>query len=139
MTDLCAKLYRDIDSESWHEFELEKLPGKELKFLCLLFACAHSGTKQKVAMRLMMIRRARIDLAKFTDDPKELAAAFSRSRLRQICESANLWKSGNKTQLAACILMWRNRCRLEGQKFLMECQEVWAKAEKRPKQLSFWL
>jgi hypothetical protein len=138
MTAPCQQLYQDINHESWHEYDLETLPGKELVFLCKLFACAHSGTKQKVALRLMMIRRARIDLDKFTDDPAELAAAFSRSRLRQICESANLWKSGNKLALSACILMWRNRCRLEGQKFLMECQE-WSKANGRPKQLSFWL
>lgn len=121
MTALCTALYQDINHPSWHEYELEKLPARELEFLCRMFGCAKSGNKYKVALRLMMIRRARFDLAKFTDDPHELAAAFKRSRLRQICEIGNLWKSGNKTQLAAVILQWRNQCRLDGQRFLQEC------------------
>lgn len=52
-----------------------------------------------------------------------MAAAFKRSRLRQICEIGNLWKSGNKVALATVILMWRNQARLDGQKFLNECIE----------------
>lgn len=121
MTILCQQLYQDYNHQGWNEWDLQKLPLADLRFLCHCAGIAYSGTKEKVIVRLLASRICRIELSKFADDPAPVAEAFSRDRLRWMCMQNNLWKSGNKKALAACLLMWRNRCRLEGQKFLNAC------------------
>ena len=63
------------------------------------------------------------------------AVHFLKS-LRQMCDAVNIWKSGSKVQLAAGLLNWRNRCRLEGQAFLTQLR---AESQSRPVQLQLTL
>lgn len=121
MTRLCHELYRNFDHSGWNEDDLATLPGKELVFLAKNLGLAHSGTKEKLIVRILSCRIVRARLAPFTDDPSPVAEKFKRESLRWMCEQANLWKSGNKIQLAAVLLRWRNQCRKAGQKYLQEC------------------
>ncbi|HEV2207329.1 MAG TPA: hypothetical protein VG167_01025 [Verrucomicrobiae bacterium] len=132
MTYLCFQLYRDFHHEGWNEYDLEKLPRNELRFLCYLMGIAHSGTKADLIVRLLTLRLVRKDLSKFGSDHDALLAVvaeFKRSRLRWMCQQANLWKSGNKIQLASVLLSWRNRCRQQGLKFLEEWRAAASKAQ----------
>lgn len=121
MTKLCQELFRDFHHKSWNEDDLALLPARELRFLCRMAGFYHTGTKEKLIVRLLSCRIVRLELARFGDDPYLVVPLFSRSRLRWMCEQANLWKSGTKVQLAAVLLKWRNTCRLEGQKYWQEC------------------
>lgn len=80
----------------------------------------------------MAHRHLRFKLARFTDDPLPLADAYRRESLRDMCKEAGIWRSGNKRQLAAGLLTWRNRCRSKGREFLAEMR---AAAAGRPHQL----
>jgi hypothetical protein len=50
--------------------------------------------------------------------------SYRRESLRDMCKEAGVWRSGNKRQLAAVLLSWRNRCRRDGQKFFAELQAL---------------
>jgi hypothetical protein len=121
MTDLCSQLYRDPNHEGWNDFDLSKLPSRELEFLSRIMGIAHSGTKEKRIVRLLSCRIVRKELSRFADDPGEVEPAFKRERLKWMCQQAGLWRSGNKRALATVLLNWRNRCRLEGQIYLQAC------------------
>ena len=132
VTLLFNQFLRDVHSQSWNEDELAKLSGVELQALAKLFACPSSGVKQSVIVRLLAHRQLRLKLGPFTDDPLPLAQAYRRDSLRDMCKEAGIWRSGNKRQLGAGLLTWRNRCRLNGQKFLAEMH---AAITARPRQL----
>jgi hypothetical protein len=131
---LLSELIHDFDSESWTESALAKLSLQELHVLAKLLSCPSCGVKHSVIVRLLAHRQLRFKLAPFTDDPVPLSNSYRRDSLRDMCKEAGIWRSGNKRQLAAGLLTWRNRCRLNGQKFLAEMQ---AHAAARPHQLSF--
>ena len=134
VTHLFQELVRDVHSQRWNEDDLAKLSTVELHALTKLFSCPSSGVKQSVIVRLLAHRQLRFKLAPFTDDPLPLANAYRRDSLRNMCKEAGIWRSGNKRQLAAGLLTWRNRCRLNGQRFLAEMH---AHASARPQQLGF--
>ena len=134
VTHLFQELVRDVHSHRWTEHDLAKLSALELHALANLFSCPSSGVKQCVILRLLAHRQLRFKLAPFTDDPVPLADTYRRDSLRDMCKEAGIWRSGNKRQLAAGLLTWRNRCRLNGQRFLAE---MYAHAAARPRQLSF--
>ncbi len=139
MTDLCSKLYRDFDHEGWNEFDLETLPNRELEFLSRMMGIAFSGTKSARIVRLLSCRIVRRELSKFEANPdgvKALTEQFKRSRLRWMCDQAHVWKSGNKLQLAVCLLNWRNRCRREGNAYYQRCVE---QSLQEPQQLTLAL
>jgi hypothetical protein len=46
-------------------------------------------------------RELRLKLARFTDNPKELAISYERESLRDMCREAGIWRSGNKRALSA--------------------------------------
>jgi len=130
MTALCHNLYHDFQHQGWNEDDLETLPRKELRFLCRIMGVPDYGTKAVIIVRLLSLRIVRMELSGFQCDGFAsdtsgavllVASTFKRERLRWMCEQANLWKSGNKVQLASVLLSWRNKCRLSGQKFLAEC------------------
>lgn len=133
-THLFRTLLRDADSELWNEHELAKLPLVELQSLAELLACARSSRKAKLLTRILAIHNIRQRLSGFANDPQAVAAAFDRRALRQMCRVAGLWRSGNKRQLAAVLLTWRNRCRYEGQRRLEAALEA---IGERPKQAEF--
>jgi hypothetical protein len=117
-----------------NEFELSKLSLRELLALAKLLGCSSCGSKEAVIVRLLAQRELRLKLARFTDNPEELAISYKRESLRDMCREAGIWRSGNKRALSASLLNWRDRCRARGQAFLAEMRSL---AKDRPQQLSF--
>jgi hypothetical protein len=113
---------------------LPKLSSRELQALAKLLGCASYGIKETLIVRLLAQRELRFKLARFTDNPEELAISYRRESLRDMCREAGIWRSGNKRALSAGLLNWRNRCRARGQAFLAEMQSL---AKDRPQQLTF--
>ena len=131
---LFFELMYDFQSERWNEFELPKLSLRELLALAKLLGCPSCGSKETVIVRLLAQRELRLKLARFTDNPEELAISYKRESLRDMCREAGIWRSGNKRALSAGLLNWRDRCRARGQAFLAEMRSL---AKDRPQQLSF--
>ena len=129
---LFSELLYDFQSERWNEFELTKLSLREL--WSQLLGCPSCGSKETVIVRLLAQRELRFKLARFTDNPEELAISYKRESLRDRCGEAGIWRSGNKRALSAGLLNWRDRCRARGQAFLAEMRSL---AKDRPQQLSF--
>jgi hypothetical protein len=131
---LFSELVYDFQSERWNEFELTKLSLRELQALTKLLGCASHGTKETLVVRLLAQRELRFKLARFADNPDELAGAYRREPLRDMCREAGIWRSGNKRALSAGLLNWRDRCRARGQAFLAEMQSL---TKVRLQQLTF--
>jgi hypothetical protein len=131
---LFSELVYDFQSERWNEFELPKLSLRELQALAKLLGYPSYGTKETLVVRLLAQRELRFKLARFTDNPEELAISYRRESLRDMCREAGIWRSGNKRALSAGLLNWRDRCRARGQAFLAEMQSL---AKDRPQQLTF--
>jgi hypothetical protein len=130
---LFSELMHNIQSERWNEFELPKLSLRELLALAKLLGPSH-GSKETVIVRLLAQRELRLKLARFTDNPEELAISYKRESLRDMCREAGIWRSSNKRALSAGLLNWRDRCRARGQAFLAEMRSL---AKERPQQRSF--
>src|ERR1700730_1051860 len=81
-------------------------------------------SKETVIVRLLAQRELRLKLARFTDNPEELAISYKRESLRDMCREAGIWRSGNKRALSAGLLNWRDRCRARGQAFLAEMRSL---------------
>jgi hypothetical protein len=80
---LFFELMYDFQSERWNEFELPKLSLRELLALAKLLGCPSCGSKETVIVRLLAHRELRLKVARFTDNPEELANSY---RLRSaIC------------------------------------------------------
>ena len=131
---LLSELIHDFDSPRWNEYELPKLSLRELQVLAKLLGCPFSGNKDSLVIRILAHRQLRFKLARFGDDPIRLAESFRRESLRDMCKEAGVWRSGNKRQLAAVLLTWRNRCRRDGQNFFGELQTF---CKTQPQQLTF--
>jgi hypothetical protein len=131
---LLSELIHDFDSQRWNEYEIPKLFLRELQVLAKLLGCPFSGVKEILVVRLLAHRQLRLKLARFGDDPAPLMEAYRREALRDMCKEAGIWRSGNKRALAAGLLNWRDRCRLNGQKFFAEMQSF---SKSRPQQLTF--
>ena len=127
---LFCELVYDFQSERWNEFELPKLSLRERQALAKLLGCPSCGSKETVIVRLLAQRELRFKLARFTDNPEELAISYRRESLRDMCRDAGIWRSANKRALSAGLLNWRDRC----QAFLAEMQSL---AKHRPQQLTF--
>jgi len=130
---LFSELVYDFKSERSNEFELSKLSLRELQTLAKLLDCASYGTVETLVVRLLAQRELRVKLARFTDNPDELASSYQRESLRDMCREAGIWRSGNKRALSAGLLNWRDRCRAQGQAFSAEIQSV---SKDRPQQLT---
>lgn len=120
MNRLFDDLVFNAHSQRWNPDELGHLSLLELQTLAKLLGAPHSGTKEQLITKLLAIRTIRLKLSNFRPKPDLLAAAFKKRELRAMCKEAGLWKSGNKLQLAATILSWRERCRQKGQNILEE-------------------
>jgi hypothetical protein len=70
------------------EFELPMLSFGELLVLAKLLSFPSYGTKETVIVGLLAQRELRLKLARFTDDPEELAISYKRESLRDICREA---------------------------------------------------
>ncbi|MEA3211679.1 MAG: hypothetical protein QOE70_4736 [Chthoniobacter sp.] len=140
MRHLFGELVHNVDDDSlWNEYELAKLTLNELQSLAILFACAKTGTKEELVTKVLAIRLIRIRVAPYEssrDGARELTTKFDGRALRQMCKEANLWRSGNKIQLAIGLINWRDRCRREGQKALAAAQQS---AASKPRQLTLQL
>jgi hypothetical protein len=60
----------------WNEFELPKLSLRELLALAKLLGCPSCGSKEAVIVRLLAHRELRLKLARFADNPEELANSY---------------------------------------------------------------
>jgi hypothetical protein len=131
---LFSELVYDFHAQRWNEFELSKLSMRELQGLAKLLGCPSYGTKEALIVRVLAQRELRFKLARFTDNPEELAISYRRESLRDMSREAGIWRSGNKRALSAGLLNWRDRCRARGQALLAEMQSL---AKDRPQQLTF--
>jgi hypothetical protein len=68
--------------------KLPKLSLRELQTLAKLLGCASYGTKETLVVRLLAQRELRFKLARFTDNPDELASSYRRESLRDMCRKA---------------------------------------------------
>jgi hypothetical protein len=82
---LFSELVYDFQSERWNEFELPKLSLQELQTLTKLLGCLSYGTKETLVVRLLAQPELRFKLARFTDNPEELASSYRRECLRDMC------------------------------------------------------
>jgi len=115
--ELFFELMYDFQSERWNEFELPKLTLRELLALAKLLGCPSCGSKETVIVRLLAQRELRLKLARFTDNPEELANSYKRESLRDMCREAGIWRSGNKTNVAntrSSRILWYSRCHDRG-------------------------
>jgi hypothetical protein len=118
---LFLDLLHDPAHEGWNEYDLPTLKLSEIQFLCRCLGAPKSGTKMNVVVRLLAVRHVRTNLSKYAEaDLDGVVADFDKVALKWMAKEAGLWRSGNKRQLAAVLLMWRNRARVEGQKYLDE-------------------
>src|SRR4029077_2542528 len=101
---LFSELMYDFQSKHWNEFELPKLSLRELLALSKLLGCPSCGSKETIMVRLLAQRELRFKLARFTDNPEELANSYKRESLRDMCREAGIWRSGNKRALSAGVL-----------------------------------
>jgi len=85
---LFSELIYDFQSERWNEFELPKLSLRELHALAKLLGCPSHGTKQTLIVRLLSQRELHLKLARFTDNPNELASSYRRESLRDMCRES---------------------------------------------------
>src|ERR1700692_1336836 len=131
---LFSELVYDFQSERWNESELPKLSLRELQTLAKLLGSPSYGTKETLIVRLLAQRELRFKLARFTDNPAELASSNRRESLRDMCREAGIWRSGNKRALSAGLLTWRKRSSARGQAFLAEMRAL---SKDRPRQLTF--
>jgi hypothetical protein len=76
----CVLSMDDFQSERWNEFELPKLSLRELLALAKLLGCPSCGSKETVIVRLLAQRELRLKLARFTDNPEELAIPINVNR-----------------------------------------------------------
>lgn len=133
--ELFAHLVFHADSELWDEYELPRLSLVQLRTLARLWGAPHSGTKEKVVVRILAVRAVRVRLAPFADDLEALASAFRKEALKHMAREAGLWRSGNKRQLAIALINWRARARQNGQQLLDRILEL---SRAQPRQLNLF-
>src|ERR1700730_10452339 len=80
---LFFELMYDFQSERWNEFELPKLSLRVLPHLAKLLGCVPGRSKEAVIVRHLAQRELRLNLARFTDNPEELAISYKRESLRE--------------------------------------------------------
>ena len=103
--------------EPWTGETLGKLPTRELRLVAQILAAPYSLPRQKLIDRLLATHRIRNDISAYSSDEEAIAemwVSFTGSELKAMCAEMKLWRSGNKRQLAACLLNWRDRSRSQG-------------------------
>lgn len=136
-THLFHELLYAWDHRGWNEDDLAKLPTAEIQDLARVLSAPISGPKNKVIIRLLKTRHVRTVLSKYTctdEGVAQLVEAMSRKELQLLAKMMCVWRSGNKKQLAITLLQWRDRARMEGQKFT---DAMLAAARRAPRQLAF--
>ena len=134
---LFNELLWNFDHEGWNEWDIPKLKLKELQFLCQALGAPKSGTKEKISIRLLAVRQVRLKISKYpaTDEGVyALVADYPKEALKWMAKESGQWRSGNKKQLGVVLLMWREKVRVSGRKFL---DQAFAAAKQTPRQLSF--
>ena len=98
---LFFELMYDFQSERWNEFKLPKLSLRELLALAKLLGWLLTVARKRSLFASSRQRELRLKLARFTDNPEEVAIYFKRESLRDRCREAGIWRSGNKRALSA--------------------------------------
>lgn len=121
---LFTHLVYNSQSELWHEDELPKLKVAQLHVLAVMIGAPKSGTKENLIITILARRHVRLKIGGFgstREEAQRLANAYRKESLKAMAKECKLWRSGSKIQLAICLLGWRDRARLEGQKALEAC------------------
>ncbi|NEQ29655.1 MAG: hypothetical protein F6K04_01440 [Leptolyngbya sp. SIO4C5] len=122
--------------------QLEPLTKKELQALADLLGFPRSGRKAAIADRIMQLISISLVIRHYDPDTSteatsetvnRLAAARSKSVLKQWATTCNLWASGNKYQLASVLIGWRRQCKATGQR---NWNAAIADLKSKPRQLS---
>jgi hypothetical protein len=115
-------VFQEVIDGNVTEDRLEKLTGRELRSVAMILGVGPSGTKTKLKERILNCWSVRVALAGFTSDDQTqidpIVKTYQRRDLWTFCNRTHNWKSGNKRQLAACLLTWRARCRQKGKEQL---------------------
>lgn len=136
---LLAELTFNFDSERWNEWDLALLTSEELEALAMLLNCPRTGPKERLIVKLLATRQLRFKLTTFPctlEGARLLAGQKRREDLKAMAAEAGTWKSGNKVQLAASLISWRDRCRAAGTRFFEEQKRL---AESKGVQLQLTL
>jgi len=96
------------------EENLQQYSGRDLQALAIVLNVPKSGTKAKKIGNIVAGIRLREQVADATVE--SLVADFNARELKEMATTARAWRGGNKKQLAAGILQWRDRARAEGQR-----------------------
>ena len=129
------KTTKALFPEPMHDFQSErwKLALRELLALAKLLGCPSCGSKETVIVRLLAHRELRLKLARFADNPEELANSYKRESLRDMWREAGIWRSGNKRALSASLLNWCDSVPRARPSVSTEMRSL---AQARPQQLS---
>jgi len=118
---------------------LEPCTLDELEALCRLMGVAHSGTKAVRIARLLDMAALRIELAEWgeyrVDDfmeshkeahkiAEEVTARYKRKELIAMAKRAKTFYSIPKHGIVIGLLQWRERCRMQGQRFNDEIKQA---------------
>jgi hypothetical protein len=68
---------------------------RELQTLAKLLGCPSYGIKETLVVRLLGQRELCFKVARFTENPDELAISYWRESLRDACREAGIWRSGD--------------------------------------------
>jgi hypothetical protein len=135
------KLVFNFDAEEWNEFELPKLRCWELSILSQLLGGPKNLPREEFVTRILETRSIRAKLAGYASDREaagKLADAHRKEALKWMAKQMKLWRSGSKIQLAITLIQWRDRCRMEGKKFLEVLMQTTGEP-RRPQQLQLQL
>jgi len=76
---------------------------RELQALAKLLGCRFSGTKEELVIRVLAQRKLRFKLARFTDNPDELASSYRRASFRDMCRKLGTKGTGVTRHLPKLI------------------------------------
>lgn len=138
MSALFNELLHNFDHPAWEDETVPPLTLDQIQFLCRALGAPKSGTKEKIWIRLCAIRQVRKKLAPYDGETgvERLVTDFAKLPLKAMAKEAGVWRSGNKRQLAVCLLNWRNRCRQIGTAFV---QHQFSIVKTQPRQLNLSL
>lgn len=135
--DLSSLRFRDLmrsDPASWTLATLAPCTRDELGGLCRLLGIAHSGTREQVAARLVVLGGIRAELGGWGEYEGDSARAhalaagiaprYTKARLLEMSRACGLFLSTSKLGHVLGLLQWRDCCRQEGQAFLGELRQA---------------
>lgn len=100
---------------------LNKYKARELADLAYILNVATSGVKKKKIQTIINAMRMRERLAAETID--SLTVKYSGKQLKSLIRSIHGYLGGNKMQMSATLINWRNRARFMGKQRLAQASQ----------------